>query len=88
MVTGEPGEGKSYQAIDLCRVLQGKTKSGKDRFKINQVVFTYKQYMKLIIRLRMGLPIVFDEPSYAMGKRDWYLDLNKALVLSNMCRGF
>jgi len=28
----------------------------------------------------MGVPIVFDEPSYAMGKREWYEQLNKALV--------
>jgi len=28
----------------------------------------------------MGAPIVFDEPSYAMGKREWYKQLNKALV--------
>jgi len=80
VVTGEPGEGKSYQAIDICRVIQGLTKSGKDRFKLHQVVFTYRQYMRLILTLKMGLPIVFDEPSYAMGKRDWYKDLNKVLV--------
>jgi len=80
VVTGEPGEGKSYMAIDICRVLAGLTKSGKDRFKINQVVFRYKQYMKLILNLPMGKPIVFDEPSYAMGKRDWYKDVNKVLV--------
>lgn len=80
VVTGEPGEGKSYQAIDICRVIEGVTKGGKDRFKLNQVVFTYRQYMQLILTLKMGKPIIFDEPSYAMGKRDWYKDLNKALV--------
>jgi len=82
VVTGEPGEGKSYQASDFARILEGKTKSGKDRFKLDQVVFTYKQYMKLILTLKMGRPIVFDEPSYAIGKRDWYKELNKALVLT------
>ena len=80
VVTGEPGEGKSYQASDICRVVEGLTKSGKDRFKLDQVVFTYRQYMKLILTLSMGKAIIFDEPSYAMGKRDWYKDLNKALV--------
>lgn len=81
VVTGEPGQGKSYTAIDICRVLEGLTRSGKDRFKIErQVVFKYKQYMKLILHLPMGKPIVFDEPSYAMGKRDWYKDVNKVLV--------
>ena len=82
VVTGEPGEGKSYQACDLARVLEGKTDSGNDRFGIDQVVFTFKQFMKLVLELPMGRAIVFDEPSYAMGKRDWYKDLNKALVLT------
>jgi len=82
VVTGEPGEGKSYQACDLARVLEGLTASGKDRFSIDQVVFTFKQYMKLTLDLPMGKSIVFDEPSYAMGKRDWYKELNKALVLT------
>lgn len=82
VITGEPGEGKSYQACDLARVLQGLTKSGNDRFKMKQVVFTYSQYLTLIIDLPMGDPIVFDEPSYAMGKRDWYKELNKALVMT------
>lgn len=80
VITGEPGEGKSYAAIDLMRILEGITSGGNERFKIGQVVFTYKDYMTLVIRLRMGKGIVFDEPSYAMGKRDWYKDLNKALV--------
>jgi len=38
--------------------------------------------MSLTLKLPMAKPIVFDEPSYAMGKRDWYKELNKALVLT------
>jgi len=83
-VTGEPGIGKSYEAIDICRVFQGlytNTKGErKDRFKPKQIVFTHSDYMELLIKLRLGLPIVFDEPSYAMGKRDWFKDLQKVLV--------
>lgn len=82
VITGEPGDGKSYLALDLARVNMGRTKTGLDRFKIKQVVFTYTQYLGLIIDLPLGDPIVFDEPSYAMGKRDWYKELNKALVLT------
>lgn len=82
VVTGEPGEGKSYLAIDIARALMGVTKTGIDRFRIKQVVFTYSQYLALIIDLPMGDPIIFDEPSFAMGKRDWYRELNKALVLT------
>lgn len=82
VVTGEPGEGKSYQGCDIARVLAGRTKSGRERFSLDQVVFTYKQFMKTVLMLRMGKPVVFDEPSYAIGKRDWYKELNKALVLT------
>ncbi|MHA1829049.1 MAG: hypothetical protein ACTSX6_10440 [Candidatus Heimdallarchaeaceae archaeon] len=74
-VTGEPGIGKSYLAMDFARVLDPK-------FTIDQVVFNFAQFMELVLRLPMGRPIVFDEPSYAMGKRDWYKELNKALVLT------
>lgn len=80
VVTGEPGEGKSYMAIDIARFLEGLTRGGNDRFKLNQIVFKYGGYMRQLIGLKMGKFIVFDEPSYAMGKREWYKDLNRALV--------
>lgn len=80
VVTGEAGVGKSYLAIDICRILEGITRSGKERFKLSQVVFTYKQFLEAVIKLRKGKVIIFDEPSYAMGKREWYKELNKALV--------
>jgi hypothetical protein len=80
VVVGEPGIGKSYLATDIARVHEGCKRSGDDRFAVEQIVYMYSQYMDLILKLRMGKAIVFDEPSYAMGKRDWYKDLNKALV--------
>jgi len=80
VVTGEAGVGKSYLAIDICRILEGVNKTGHERFKLSQVVFTYKQFLDAVLKLRRGKVIVFDEPSYAMGKREWYRDLNKALV--------
>lgn len=81
VVTGEPGIGKSYLATDIARVIEGIiVGSGKERFTIDQIVFFYSAYMKLIMALKMGKAIVFDEPSYAMGKRDWYKELNKVLV--------
>lgn len=87
-VTGEPGIGKSYNAMDICRVFAGlyisqkKATKGQlvDRFTVDQIVFTHSGYMDLLIHLKMGKPIMFDEPSYAMGKRDWYKDLQKVLV--------
>lgn len=80
VITGEPGIGKSYQATDIARVFEGFDYKGRDRFKVDQIVYFYSAYMELLTRLKMGKSIVFDEPSYAMGKRDWYKDLNKVLV--------
>lgn len=62
VVVGEAGIGKSYLAMDICRMIMGLDKKGEDRFKLNQVVFRHKQYMDLILNLPMGYPIVFDEP--------------------------
>jgi hypothetical protein len=78
--TGEPGIGKSYMAITTARILEGLTPEGKDRFSIDQVVFTYSEFMDLVLKLKSGKIIVFDEPSYAMGKREWYRELNQALT--------
>ena len=82
--TGEPGIGKSYLAIDVARVAEGsyRTASGeiKDRFTIDQVVFNFSDFMDLVLRLKSGKIIVFDEPSYAIGKREWYKKLNQALT--------
>lgn len=72
-VVGEAGIGKSYAAWVYALSLDRK-------FTIDQIVFLYSSYMHLIRRLPMGRHIVFDEPSYAIGKRDWYKELNKVLV--------
>ena len=80
VITGEAGISKSYMALDIARILEGLTRSGADRFTIDQVVFRYQEFMDLVLKLKAGKVIVFDEPSYAMGKREWYRDLNKALV--------
>jgi len=79
-VVGEPGIGKSYDATDMARIMEGLDRKGRDRFKIKQVVFRQSEYMALLPGLRMGKAIVFDEPSYALGKRDWYKELQKVLT--------
>ncbi len=73
VVVGEAGSGKSYLALQLARNID-------KRFGIDQIVFTYSDYVQELGRMKHGIPIVFDEPSYAMGKREWYKDLNQALV--------
>jgi hypothetical protein len=83
VVNGEPGIGKSYDACDMARICEGRTRYGNnERFSIDQVVFNYRDFMDLTVHLGIGKAIVFDEPSYAMGKRDWYREINKALVLT------
>ena len=72
-VTGEAGEGKSYIAWTLARLLEPK-------FKVDHIVYFFSTYMKVVRNLPLGWPIMFDEPSYALSKRDWYKQVNKVLV--------
>lgn len=72
-VCGEAGIGKSYAAFTVCQELD-------PTFSVDQIVFTYKDFLRQVQKLPMGKPIMFDEPSYAMGKREWYKQLNQALV--------
>ena len=82
--TGEAGVGKSYMAMQAARIIEGryKTTNGtwKDRFTIDQVVFNFSDFMELVMTLKSGKIIIFDEPSYAIGKREWYKKLNQALT--------
>jgi len=86
-VCGEAGEGKSYVGIEIGRSIDqtfGKLTSKYAKidplFGLPQVVFSYKGYLEVLLKLGRGHPIVFDEPSYAMGKREWYKQVNQALV--------
>jgi hypothetical protein len=69
-------------ALDIARISEGLTGGGNDRFKLDQVVLRFQAFMRLTLTLDMGKIILFDEPSYAMGKRDWFKEVNKALVLT------
>ena len=70
---GEPGVSKTYTATALARYVQ-------PNFTDDQITYTYTHFMELMIKLPEGYVILFDEPEYAMGHRDWYKDINKALV--------
>jgi len=72
--TGEPGISKTYSAEALARFLQPKT------FGIENVVMTYTEFMENMINLPKGRIIVYDEPEYGAGHRDWMANQNKALV--------
>jgi len=87
VVTGEAGEGKSYTAQQIARnidptfgAITKRYRKLDPEFILPQVVFSYKNYLDVLLKLPMGKPIVFDEPSYAMGKREWYKQVNQALV--------
>jgi hypothetical protein len=71
--TGEAGSGKSYNASDICRNLSR-------RFDVSDIVFRYPEFLRCVMTSKRNIPIEFDEPSYAMSKKDWYKELNKALV--------
>ena len=74
IVTGEGGLGKSYQTMDFCRVLAPKT------FSVDDIVFLYPDFLRCVLTSPRGTPIEFDEPSYAMSKKDWFKEITKALV--------
>lgn len=74
VITGEAGVSKSYTASDVCRILSPK------HFTVDDIVFKYPEFLRAVMTSRMGTPIEYDEPSYAMSKKDWYKDVVKALV--------
>ena len=74
VVTGEGGVSKSYTTSDICRTLSPKN------FGVDDIVFKYPEFLRSVITSKRGTPIEFDEPSYAMSKKDWYKDIVKALV--------
>lgn len=81
VVTSEARIGKSYMASDCCRVIDR-------RFRIDDVVFRYSEFMRCATTRHMGIPIMFDEPSYALSKRDWYNEIQQALVKTIESFGF
>ena len=74
IITGEPGNSKTYTGMALGRGLQPKT------FGIKNVVMTYKEFMKGMIEFDKGEIIVFDEPEYEVGHQEWYKNQNRALT--------
>lgn len=71
--TGEGGVGKSYFCSDVFRTLS-------KNFDVDDIVFTYTEFLRAVITTKRGTPIMFDEPSYAMSKKDWFKEITKALV--------
>jgi hypothetical protein len=77
LVVGEPGVWKSYCCAQLCRVLD-------PRFTVNQIVYNYSKYYEVLLdkRYRQGSPIFLDEPQDYISNREWFKDVQQALVKS------
>lgn len=77
LVTGEPGEGKSYNAISLAQILD----PNFDPYI--QIVFERIHFLELIGNnspLKRGQVIVVDEAQFIAGVRTWYDDLQIDLM--------
>jgi len=81
VISGEAGSSKTYSCISLARDVQ-------PNFSVNQVAFTFSEYMKLQIDLPEGYVIVLDEPEYTAAGRDWYRDINRALIATTRSARF
>lgn len=73
IIVGEAGISKTCTALGIGQFFDR-------RFSVKQVIFGHRDYMELTLKLRAGRWIVLDEPSYVLGKREWYNELNKILV--------
>ena len=74
VVTGEAGVSKTYTGAFAAKLLNRK-------FSIQDLVMNFKMYMTEIVHYgKTNVPIEFDEPQEDLDKRDWYKDINKALV--------
>lgn len=77
VITGSPGEGKTYAGIRLCEILDPK-------FNPNtQIVFTRPQLLHIIGEkspLKRGQVILIDEAHYSMGSRRWIEAIQKDLM--------
>ncbi len=71
--SGDAGIGKTYQLSDICRCVE-------KRFDVDDIVFRYPEFLRCVLTSKRGIPIEFDEPSYAMSKKDWYTEVTKAIV--------
>lgn len=88
LVSGAPGEGKSYFALRLAQILDPTFNP------YEQIAFERHHLLQLIginSPLKMGQVIVIDEAQYIAGARHWYEDVQKD-VMENLeairSRGF
>ena len=73
LVCGEPGIGKSYLLLKLFSAID-------PTFNVDRVCWDYPQFHKTIQRLRRGHCVMLDESAWAVHMRDWYQQVNRAIV--------
>lgn len=74
MFVGAGGSGKSWAALRIAYEIDPK-------FKIDNVVFNYDQFLKLVNsdRLRAGSVMIWDEVGTGVSTRNFYTEQNKAI---------
>lgn len=91
IITGSPGEGKSYEGLRFAQIFDPKFKIldvdeyPKDGRDPSQVPFERNHFLYLVGNespLKYGQCIVPDEAQYTMGSRRWYEDIQKDLMES------
>lgn len=75
IVCGETGSGKSYIALGLGELI------AKERFGIDNVVFTAEQFLSLLNskKLKGGDVVVWDEAGVGLSSQEWYSLSNKLI---------
>ncbi len=91
IVTAAPGEGKSYFAMRFAQIFDPNFKildlheKPLPEIDPSQIVFERQHFLHLIgndTPLNDGQCLMSDEAQYALGARNWYLDIQKGLVES------
>lgn len=75
IIVGEAGLSKTYTAISIAKFFN-------PSFSVDQIIFGHKDYLELTLKLRTGKWIILDEPSYVIGHRRWFSEVNQILVQS------
>ena len=72
-VVGGAGLGKSYTAIHIAQILQ-------PSFKVDQIVFSGEDYLRLQDTLEDGQVMMMEEPTYMASARGWQSEWQQAVV--------
>jgi len=70
---GGAGFGKTYAAIHVAQILQ-------PSFKVDQIVFSGEDYLRLQSTLKDGQVLMLEEPTYSASARGWQSDWQQAVV--------